>query len=73
MNTPLETLIARAASWPKVAQEELIIVARQIELEHSGNIHRLSDSERAAINEGLAQADRGDFVSDEDMEAFFAS
>ena len=27
---------------------------------------------RAAILEGCAQADRGEFVSDEDMEAFFA-
>ena len=32
----------------------------------------LDPETRAAILEGLAQAERGEFVSDEDMEAFFA-
>jgi hypothetical protein len=32
----------------------------------------LNHETRAAIQEGIAQADRGEFVSDEDMAAFFA-
>jgi predicted transcriptional regulator len=32
---------------------------------------RLSDEERAAVLEGLAQADRGEFVPDEVVEEFF--
>ena len=67
----LETIITRAATWSTEAQQELARVAREIELEHSGKPYALSAHERAAIDEGLAQADRGEFVSDEDMEAFF--
>ena len=69
----LETILTRASSWPKEAQEELARVAREIEIEQSGTVYKLSDDERAAIDEGLAQADRGEFVSDEEMEAFFNS
>jgi DNA-binding protein H-NS len=35
--------------------------------------YQLSAEERAAIEEGLAQADRGEFVPDEEMESFFNS
>ena len=70
MNKALENILARAATWPKAAQAELARVAREIEIEQSGAVYKLSADERAAIEEGLAQADRGEFVSDEDMEAF---
>jgi predicted transcriptional regulator len=33
--------------------------------------YKLSPDERAAVEEGLAQADRGEFVSDQEMDAFF--
>ena len=68
----LETILIRAASWPELAQAELARAARDIELEHSGQVYKLSAGEHAAINEGLAQADRGEFVPDDEMEAFFA-
>ena len=68
----LETIITRASTWSKEAQEELARVAREIELEHSGTPYTLSADERAAIAEGVAQADRGEFASDADMDAFFA-
>ena len=68
----LETILTRAATWPKAAQEELARVAQEIESEHSGEVYKLSADERFAIEEGLAQADRGEFVSEADMEAFFA-
>ena len=66
----LETVMSRAATWPKEAQEELARIAREIERSQEV-IYKLSDDERAAIEEGLAEADRGEFVSDADMEAFF--
>ena len=31
----------------------------------------MTDEERAAVREGLEQARRGEFVSDEEMEAFW--
>lgn len=36
----------------------------------SGEVYRLSDDEREAVRMGLAQADRGEFVSDADVQAF---
>jgi predicted transcriptional regulator len=41
-----------------------------IEAKHFG-VYRLSDDERAAVREGLAQAARGEFVPDDIVEAYF--
>jgi predicted transcriptional regulator len=34
-------------------------------------VYRLSDDERAAVREGLAQAERGEFVADDVVESYF--
>lgn len=39
----------------------------------TGGLYQLSRDERAAVAEGVAQADRSEFVSDEEMDAFFDS
>lgn len=70
MNKRLETLLERVATWSEEAQAEFARVIVEIERQQS-DVYRLSDDERAAIEEGLAQADRGEFVSEEDMAAFF--
>jgi len=41
-----------------------------IEAKHFG-VYRLSDDERAAVREGLAQAERGEFVPDDVVAAYF--
>lgn len=66
----LETIFAKATTWPKKAQEELARAAQEIEQKHVG-VYKLSEEERAAVEEGLAEAKRGEFVSDEDMDAFW--
>jgi len=48
------------------AAEMLLLVASR-----SASLVRLDDQTRAAILEGRAQARRRDFVSDDDMAAFF--
>ena len=68
----LETILVRAAVWPKAAQEELARVAQAIESDHSDEVYKVSADERFAIEEGLAQADRGEFEPDAYMEALFA-
>lgn len=73
MEKTLEKVIARASAWPKEDQEELARIALEIERERNGGVHQLSDHELAAIREGVAQAERGEFVSDSEMEAFFRS
>jgi predicted transcriptional regulator len=57
-------------SWPREDQEELVDMARAIVARRAG-VYVMTEEEQAAVREGLAEADRGDFVSDEDMEAFW--
>ena len=57
-------------SWPREGQEELVDIARAIEARRSG-VYSMTEEERAAVRQGLSEADRGEFVSDEDMEAFW--
>ena len=64
MNRILQEVIGHAASWPQEDQEELAEYAREIEARRIGN-YMMSDDERAAVRNGLAEADRGEFVSDE--------
>jgi predicted transcriptional regulator len=70
MNKRLETVLDRVSTWPEEALEELIDHIIAIEAKHWG-IYLLSDDERAAVKKGLEAAERGEFVSDEDMAAFF--
>jgi predicted transcriptional regulator len=70
MNKVAETILDRIADWPKEAQDELMQSIVDIEAKHLG-IYRLSDDERAAVREGLAQAACGEFVPDDVVEAYF--
>ena len=70
MNKLLETLLERATAWPEEAQEELVRSAAEIEARHVGP-YRMTDEEWAAVQEGLEQAQRGEFASDEEVAAFF--
>ncbi len=70
MNKITETIIDRIADWPEEAQAELMQAMIDIEAKHLG-VYRLSDEERAAVREGLAQAARGEFVPDDVVEAYF--
>jgi predicted transcriptional regulator len=70
MNKIVESIIDRVADWPEEAQEELMQSIVDIEAKHLG-VYRLSDDERAAVREGLAQAARGEFVADDVVEAYF--
>ena len=71
MNKIVERILDRVADWPEEAQAELVQAVSDIEAKHLG-VYRLSDDERAAVKEGLAQAERGEFVSDEVVAAYFA-
>ena len=66
MIAALSKELQRAGNWPAEDQRELADYARVIEARRSG-LYRLSADERAAIREGLAQADRGEFVPDAEV------
>jgi predicted transcriptional regulator len=70
MNKIAENILDRIAGWPEEAQAELMQSIVDIEAKHLG-VYRLSDDERAAVREGLAQAARGEFVPDDIVEAYF--
>ena len=65
-----EIIAERISGWPKEAISELLQAIGNIEIKYS-LVYRLSDDERTAVREGLAQAGRGEFVGDEQVAAFF--
>jgi hypothetical protein len=69
MTEQLVELIERLKTWPVERQKD---AARLLEaMEESGtDVYRLSDDERRAINVGLDQAKRSEFVSDADLKKF---
>ena len=63
----LKDVMELAATWPREDQDELAEYAREIEARRTG-VYTMSDHERMAVAKGLAQADRGEFVTDEVVE-----
>lgn len=66
----LKEALQQAEAWPDEDQAELAGYAREIQAERDG-IYVMTDDERAAVEEGLAQARRGEFVPDAGMRAFW--
>jgi len=64
MTPSTKTLLEQVASWPQQDQDELAEYAREIEARRTG-VYVVSDAEWADLQEGIAQADWGEFVSDE--------
>jgi predicted transcriptional regulator len=70
MSPGTKALLEQVQSWPEEDQEELAEIAREIESRRSG-VYRLSDDERASVRAGMDDARRGDFASEEEIEAFY--
>jgi predicted transcriptional regulator len=66
----IDDVLESVRSWPQEDQEELAEIAREIEARRTG-IYVMTEEERAAVKEGLRQADRGEFVPDHEMDAFW--
>jgi hypothetical protein len=58
------------SSWPAEDIRELEDYTRVIEARRTG-MYVMSDDERAAVLRALEQTRRGEFVSDEEVEAFW--
>jgi hypothetical protein len=71
MNAKLKQVLERAATWPEAAQEELARIAREIEAEQHG-IYEATDEELRDIDEALAEIERGEVATDDEVEAVFA-
>ena len=70
MNDLARVIVERISGWPDDAIAELQQAIDNIEIKHS-LVFRLSDDERTAVRAGLAQAERGEFVSDEQIATFY--
>ncbi|HKN11338.1 MAG TPA: hypothetical protein VJ376_17935 [Pseudomonadota bacterium] len=66
----INDVLESVRSWPQEDQEELAELAREIEARRTG-VYVMSNDERAAVQEGLQQAARGEFVPDDEMDAFW--
>ena len=67
----VDRLITALRDWPSDDVAELLDVARVIEGPRKG-VYEMSPEERSAVNEGLAEARRGDLLSDAQMDAVWA-
>ena len=70
MTATTKKLLERVESWPVEDQEELAEVARQIEARRAG-LYTPTPVEEEAIRQGLAQLERGEFLSEQDMQSFW--
>jgi predicted transcriptional regulator len=66
----LEILLERVSTWPEEAQEEFVRSVANIENKHLGP-YRLSEEERNAVRQGLAEVREGRLASDEAVAAVF--
>ena len=71
MTRLLEMAVEAARQLSPEEQDELARTILEIVHGADDDVYVLSDEENAAIDEGLAQADRGEFVSDEEVRALF--
>jgi predicted transcriptional regulator len=67
----LEDAIEKVSKLPEDRQAYVAEVLEQITETVSDNVFVVPDDHLAGVLEGLAQADRGEFVSDEDMAALW--
>jgi predicted transcriptional regulator len=70
MSPKTKKLLEQVESWPQEDQDELAEFVREIEARRSG-VYVVDAEEEAAIREGLAQLDRGEWVSEEAMQSFW--
>lgn len=70
MTKMLEEAINKVRELPEAEQDEAAEMLLSVASKTGEPVH-LDDETRAAVREGREQARRGEFVSDEDMAAFF--
>jgi predicted transcriptional regulator len=70
MTRLLEEAIKRVRELPEADQDEVAEILLSLASKRAHAVH-LDDETRTAVREGKTQADRGEFVPDEEMAAFF--
>ena len=72
MTKLLDQAIAKVRALPDTEQDHAAATLLALAaLAEQGGVYKLSPDERTAIDQGLAQADRGEFASDEQVAAMW--
>ncbi len=71
MTPTTKKLLEQVESWPQEDQEELVEYARDIEARRAG-VYRATAEELEAIDEAIAELDRGEAASEAEVRAAFA-
>jgi predicted transcriptional regulator len=66
----IKEVLDRVLTWPPERQQDAADMLLWLEAKE-GEFYHPSDDEWAAIQEGLEQARRGEFVAEEEMDAFW--
>ena len=67
----IEAVFERIRTWPEDWQEEAVQAFLRVEQDYE-NPFELTEEEERELDEAIERADRGEFVPQEEMEAFFA-
>ena len=70
MTKTMREAIEALQELPEGRQEMIARAILDYASHESGEVYQLSDEEREAVRVGLAQAERGEFVSDADLKKF---
>ena len=70
MNAKLQNLFERIAALPDELLDEIEQSIDEIE-RWRGDVFRLTDEDRVAVRKGMEAARRGEFVTDEELAAFY--
>jgi predicted transcriptional regulator len=70
MNVKLQNLLGRITALPDELLADVEDSVDEIE-RWRGDVFRLTDEERASVRKGMDAARRGEFVTDEELTAFY--
>jgi len=70
MTKLLSEMFEKVKHWPAARQEDAALMLQEMERQGT-EIYNLSDEERRMIDEALKEVERGEFVSEEEMEKFW--
>jgi hypothetical protein len=67
----IRAIVERIHTWPEDKQQLALDLLKWIEAKDLEDDGELSAEDWADLEEGLAEADRGEFVSEEEIQALF--
>ena len=66
----IDSILERVRTWPEARQEDAALLLLAMEGQDT-NLYRLSEEERADIDQALEEVARGEVASDEEVAAVF--